>query len=139
MTSIQNWREQRPTLKSIATALMQIGLLGIFANTIIWFAANTLGDITLPLIAVIITTVMSVVIGGLLYLALSRFFAHANTNFTVICVIFLLAYAYLPISAMSIPPPNMDVFNVRTVVAAEMMHLVTGALAIWGYAKRTHP
>jgi uncharacterized membrane protein YjjP (DUF1212 family) len=78
-----------------------------------------------------------VLIGGVLYFILSRLFgARTNFVFTIISVIFLVANFFGPISAMSSEAmPGMGLFNLPTVIATEIMHLVAGGLAITRYTK----
>jgi Na+/melibiose symporter-like transporter len=136
-TSITDWRAARPSIKSIIMAALLSCALAIVANLLVWFIGNALGGMTIPAAAVAVICVIGFVIGALLYFVLSRFFARANMIFTVISIVFLVLYAYSPISALTSPPSDLPKFNTTTLIATEVMHVIAGVLAIWGFTKRT--
>ncbi len=138
ITSTSDWRAMRSSIKSIATSGALAALIATATNVVIWFVANALGGSVLPVAAVIINSVLGVVMGGLIYLLLSRFMKRANLIFTIISIVFLVLYAFMPVNALSTPPTGIEPFNVTTVIATEIMHIVAGTLAIWAYTKRTH-
>ena len=101
-------------------------------NLGIWFVAGLVQPLTLPFAPVILNTLLGLILGSTIYFGLSRFLgARTNLVFTVLSVIFLMLYAYAPINAMSQEPaPGMGVFNTATMIATQLMHLVTGGLAV---------
>ncbi len=108
------------------------GAIAAVANVIIWFVAGLVQPMTVPFVGAIITSLLGLIVGSLIYFGLSRFLgARTNLVFTIICVVFLILYAFVPINAMSQEPaPGLGVFNMATMVATQIMHLVAGGLAI---------
>ncbi|MBU6361205.1 MAG: hypothetical protein KGS46_14415 [Chloroflexi bacterium] len=113
------------------------GVIAAIANLGVWVIGQIAGGMVVPFIAVPIASLVGVLIGGVLYFILSRLFgARTNFVFTIISVIFLVANFFGPISAMSSEAmPGMGLFNLPTVIATEIMHLVAGGLAITRYTK----
>lgn len=126
----------RPSIKNILKSGGLAAVIAVAANVGIWLVATAMGGSALQVIAVAINSILGLLVGGLIYALLARFTKRANNIFTVVSIVFLVVYAYAPISAMTTPPAGIEPFNVTTVIATELMHVVAGALAIWAYTKR---
>jgi membrane-associated PAP2 superfamily phosphatase len=111
-------------------------VLAAVVNVVIWFVATLIGTVTVPVTAVIVSSIIGVAVGGVVYALIGRFIKRPITVFTIIAIAFLVISLLSPVSAMQSPPPGMEKFNVPTVIATLLMHVVTGALAIWSYTKR---
>ena len=127
----------KPSFSAVLKTGLIAGATAAAVNTVIWIIGQITGGMTIPVVLVIAFSIIGIVIGGLIYFVLSRFLGNrSNLVFTIISVLFLIAYAFAPISAMSTEPgPGMGVFNLTTVIATEIFHLVAGWLAITRYTK----
>ncbi len=127
----------KPSFSTVLKTGLIAGATAAVANAVIWVVGQVIGGMTLPIVLPIAISLIGVLIGGLIYFGLSRFLgARANLVFTIISVLFLIVYAFAPISALSSEPaPGMGVFNMTTLIATEIMHLVAGGLAITRYTK----
>ena len=135
-TSVKSSGFVKPSIGKIARAGLTAGLIAAVINTLVWFIGNAIDTLSIPLPMTPISSLIGVAAGGVLYAILSRFTSHANTIFIVIAVIFLILQIFPPIGAMSTPVmPGFPLFNLATVVAAEIMHLVAGVLAIVFYTR----
>lgn len=129
----------KPSFGTIMKTGLTAGVIAAAINTAIWIIGQVTSGMVVPIVFVIAISIIGVLIGGLIYFGLSRFLGtRTNLVFSVISIVFLIAYAFMPISAMnSEPMPGMGVFNVATVIATELMHIVAGYLAITRYTKLT--
>jgi hypothetical protein len=134
-TSVKSSGFIKPSIGKIARAGLTAGAIAAVINTVIWFIGNAVDTMSIPLPATPIASLIGVAAGGVVYAVLSRITSRVNTIFTVIAVIFLILQIFAPIGAMSAPLPGMPLFNVATVVATEIMHLVAGVLAIVFYTR----
>jgi hypothetical protein len=135
-TSVKSSGFVKPSIGKIARAGLTAGVIAAVINTVVWFIGNAIDTMSILLPATPIASLIGVAAGGVLYTILSRFTSRANTIFTVIAVIFLILQIFPPIGAMSAPPmAGMPLFNLATVVATEIMHLVAGVLAIVFYTR----
>jgi hypothetical protein len=134
--TIQSSTFVKPTIGQIAKAGAIAAALAAAGNAIVWLIASLIGSMMIPLPITLFVTVLGIAIGGLIYFVLSRITRRANTIFIIVSVLFLIAYAFGPIGAMTNPPmPGMPVFNMATVIAAEVMHIVAGVIAIVFYTR----
>ena len=96
-----------------------------------------MGGMKVPLIAVPISSIVAVAIGGLVYAILGKLTRKPITIFTVLSIILLVFMAFSPYSAMqSSPMPGGEPFNMATFVSTELMHIVSGGLAIYAFTRR---
>lgn len=125
----------KPSFSAVLKTGLIAGATAAAINTVIWVIGQLTGGMTIPLILVIAFSIIGIVIGGLIYFVLTRFLGNrSNLVFTIISILFLIVYAFAPIGAMSAEPgPGMGVFNLATVIATEIFHLVAGWLAIKRY------
>jgi hypothetical protein len=111
------------------------GLIATVLNLVLWFIGNALNGgamevITpvapepagVPWFAVILSSILPGVVGGLLYGLLARFTNKATTIFLVISVLVFIAFIYNPISAGQ---------SLTTILVLELMHVVVAVPVIW--------
>ncbi len=122
----------KPSLVSVLKTGGITAVIAAVANLVVWFVGGLFGTMVFPFVAVILSTIVFVVLGSLVYWVLTRVAgARAARLFTIIGILFMVLYAYGPIGAMSNETmPGMGLFNTPTVIAAEIMHLIAGVLAI---------
>lgn len=136
MASIASNQTQQVAFGKIPQAVLVAGVGGAVINAILWFIGNAVGGMKIPLVPVIAFSVIGVVIGGVLYWLLGKFTKRPITLFTIIAIVFLVAYGIMPIMALSNPPaPGLELFNTTTTVVTELMHIVSGALAIGAFTR----
>lgn len=136
MTVNTDRQSERVAFGKIPQAIAFAGLIGAVVNTVIYFIFSAFGEIRAPLIMVPIMSVVLVAIGGLVYAILGKVTKRPITIFIIISIVVLVLDAFAPINAMSSPPmPGAPLFNTVTVIATELMHLVSGALALYAFTR----
>ena len=135
--TIQSTNTKRVAFNKIPQAIAFAGVGGAIINSLIWIIGNAMGGMKVPLIAVPISSIVAVAIGGLVYAILGKLTRKPITIFTVISIIFLVFMAFGPYSAMqNSPMPGGEPFNMATFVSTELMHIVSGALTIYAFTRR---
>lgn len=125
-----------PSVRKIFGTGLRAGLIAAVINVVIWFAANAVDSMKVGLPETIASSLISVMMGGVVYLLLTRFTKNANPTFIVISVVFTALSAGGPIAAMSSAPmPGMELFNTTTMVATEVMHVVAAVAAVRAYTQ----
>jgi Family of unknown function (DUF6069) len=128
------------SLAKLARAAGLAALVGVIGNSLVWLIGETVDTMVFPLPVVMFVSVLGALIGGAVYYVISRFARNPNRVFTIVSIVFLVLYAYSPINAMSNPPaPGTPVFNLATMLAAQIMHIVSGAAAIYFYTRVNRP
>ncbi len=123
--------------KQIPAAGALAGGLAAVVNAVIWFIAGLAGTVTVPLVAVIMSSIIAVAAGGVVYALIGRFTKRPITIFTIVAIVFLVLSLFPVMGAMQASPmPGIEKFTVTTVIATVLMHVVAGVLAIWSYTKR---
>ena len=112
-----------------------VGGLGALVNSLIFVVGQNVGGMRIPYPMVPINSLGGAGFGGLIYLALLRYTKQPRGIFVGLSAVFLVLFGLLPFRLMSNPPPGAEPFNMTTVVALEVMHLVSGALAILLYIR----
>lgn len=136
-SSIESTQVERVAFGKIPQAIVFAGVIGAVINTIIFFIGNAIGGMKIPMIMVPIMSIALVAIGGLVYALLGKFTKRPITIFIILSVIVLVLDAFAPYNAMFNPPaPGVELFNTTTFVATELMHLVSGGLAIYAFTRR---
>lgn len=126
-----------PNARRVLGVGLRAAVVAAAVNTVIWFAGNIVDAMKVPAPAPAIFSVLGVLVGGVIFLALSRVTSKARTVFLIVSVVFLAVYAVAPIQAMQAAPmPGGEPFNMATMIATQLMHLVAGAAAIWAYTVR---
>jgi len=125
-----------PNARTVFGTGLRAAVIAAVANAAIWLVASAVNSMKVGLPETIVASLITVIMGGVVYLLLSRFTKKATTVFTVIGVVFALLSAVGPISAMSSAPmPGMALFNTTTMIATELMHIVAAAVAIRAYTQ----
>lgn len=121
-------------LKTIKGGLIA-GLIGAGLNNLWSLVAQALGSVTPPgfPIAVTISSIFTLMIGAILYFLLVKFSDKGRLIFVVIAIVFTLFSLYPTISITEMPDgsPVGEGFTQLTLP----MHLISGALAVWGIPK----
>lgn len=96
-------------------------------NLLVWFVGTRLDDMVIGWREVALFSVIGAVAGGAVYAALGRWAARPQRSFFILTVLVLVVYALGPLSAAYAPyMEGATTFNTTTVVATEIMHLVSG-------------
>jgi len=118
-----------------ATLIAAVGSAS--ANSGIWLLGNFVGRMTIGVGEVAVGSLIGVVGAALVLVILSRFVRHPKTVFIRVAIAVLVLYALGPISAALAPyREGAEKFNLTTVLATEVMHLVCG---LWVIAAFTSP
>jgi hypothetical protein len=124
------------SLASLARAAGLAALAGVIGNVVVWLIGEAIDTMIFPLLIVIFISIGGALVGGAVYYVISRFARNPNRIFTIVSIVFLVLYAYAPINAMYNPPsPDFPVFNLATMIAAQVMHIVSGVAAIYFYTR----
>ena len=135
MASIASNQIQQVAFGKIPQAALIAGVGGAIINTILWLMGNAISGMKIPLGPVIAFSIIGAVVGGVLYWLLGKFTKRPITLFTVIAIVFVVLYGILPIMALSNPAPGLEIFNPTTAVMTELMHIVSGGLAIGAFTR----
>jgi hypothetical protein len=122
----------KPSLGAALKAGAIAGVIASVANLIVLGAGSLLDTMKIPFPAVLIFSILGLIVGSLVYWVLTRVAgARAPRIFMIVSIVFLVLYAFAPVNAMSSPPvPGAEPFNFATMIAAQIMHVVAGVLAI---------
>jgi Family of unknown function (DUF6069) len=124
------------SLASLARAAGLAALTGVVGNALVWLIGEAVDTMVFPLPIVIFVSVIGALVGGAIYYVMTRFLRNPNRIFTIVSVVFLVLYAYAPINAMSNPPASgFPPFNLATMLAAQIMHVISGVAAIYFYTR----
>lgn len=121
-------------LKAIKAAMIT-GLIGAGVNNIWSLVANALGATIPPgfAVAVILSSIFPLLIGGILYFVFVRFVPNGKLVWIGLSVAFILISFYPVFNTPSLP--NGTVLDDTFPLLAGPMHLFSGILAIWGIPK----
>jgi uncharacterized membrane protein YjjP (DUF1212 family) len=98
----------------------------------VYYAALRYGRLTIGLAETIIASVSGALLAGIVYWLLARFTQHAVRWFTVITSITIGVYGLGPVMAAYEPyMEGAELFTLTTIVATEIMHIVSGAWVLW--------
>lgn len=137
MAAAINLNSERVAFGKIPQAIAFAGVVGAVVNIIIYFIFSMFGEVRAPLIMVPIMSILLVAIGGLVYAILGKLTKRPITIFIIVSIVVLVLDAFAPINAMSTPPmAGAPLFNTTTVIATELMHLVSGGLAIYAFTRK---
>lgn len=122
----------KPPLLTVLKTGVITGVIAAVINLALWFVVQLVTPLKFPLAFIPVMSILLITVGSLIYWVLTRVAgARAPRLFLIIAVIFLVLDAFAPISAMSMPSqPGAELFNLPTVIVAEIMHLIAGYLAI---------
>ena len=126
---------QKPTLIDALRGGLISGVIAAVINGVWNLAAQPLLNIQVPLIGLVQTTMASILpmlFGGILFFLLAKFTGKGKMTFVVISAVFTIVSLYgtvQPVLPDGTPAP--DGFTLLTMP----MHLIAGAVAIWGIPK----
>jgi uncharacterized membrane protein YjjP (DUF1212 family) len=113
-----------------ATAVAAAG--STLCNVGVHLAAQRLGTMMIGLTDTIVFSVIGAVAAAVVYALLGRFTQHAVRWFAVAATIAIGAYGVGPIAAAYTPyREGAPLFNMTTVMATEIMHIVSGTWILW--------
>jgi cytochrome bd-type quinol oxidase subunit 2 len=134
MATASTTQTQAVALNKVPQAALIAAGIGVVGNVIVWLIGSAVASMAFPLPVVIFVSILGVVIGTALFAILAKFTKRPFTIFTIASIVFLVLYAFLPINAMN-PSAAPIQFNLATAIAAEVMHIISGAAAIWAFNK----
>ena len=112
----------------ILPAAILAGLGSTLSNTQVWLAGMALDRVTIGLSEVIIFSLIGVVGGAALYAILSKTARRPLRLFIIITILFIALYTIGPLVAAQAPyMAGVERFNLTTLIATELMHLLSGA------------
>lgn len=106
-------------------------------NLVVWAVGNVPGRMTIGWPEVLIMSVLGAVAGALVFAALGRWSRRPLRTFAILTLVVLLVYAFGPVGAVFAPyMEGAERFNMGTLIATEIMHLVSGAWVYLSLARR---
>jgi hypothetical protein len=112
-----------------AAALAMIG--SSFVNLVIWLIVNAFSNVTISWIEVLLFNGLGVIGGACVYALLGRFTRRPIRLFWMSSVAVLALYSFGPIAAAQAPyMEGAARFNTATIIATELMHIVSGAFIV---------
>lgn len=113
-----------------ATAVATVG--GTLCNVGVYYAAQRFGPLTIGLGETIVFSIVGALLAAAVYALLGRYTQHAVRWFAVTATIAIGVYGLGPIAAAYAPyKEGAPLFTMTTVVATEIMHMVSGAWILW--------
>jgi hypothetical protein len=110
-------------------------VVSTLCNALLWGAGSALGRMSVGLGEVVLFSALAVCAGVALRIAVERWAKQPATSFVRVCAGVLVLYALGPLSAAYAPyMEGAETFTVVTVVATELMHLVSGAAVVLALA-----
>jgi surface polysaccharide O-acyltransferase-like enzyme len=114
----------------LATAVAAVG--STITNVGVYYAALRYGRMSIGYTETVVASVIGAVLAGLVYWLLARYTEHAVRWFTVVATIVIGVYGVGPVAAAYAPyMEGAELFTLTTVVATEIMHIVSGAWVLW--------
>jgi hypothetical protein len=114
-----------PTLASCAASALGVSLIG---NAVVWLLADLFGRVTIGLAEVLVFSLLAVGAGLVLRALVTLRARQPARTFLRVCAGVVLVYALgPPLAAVAPYMKGAEPFTVTTVLATELMHLVSGA------------
>lgn len=109
-------------------------------NLLCWRVGDALGGMVIGAAEVAIGSVVGALLGGVTFACLKRFTARPKQLFNRVTIVVLVLYAFGPVSAMLASyREGAPLFNLATLLATEVMHLVNGALGVFFLGRTLQP
>jgi Family of unknown function (DUF6069) len=125
---------QKPTIVQSLKGGLIAGVIAASANLAWNFIAQSMGSVAPPnfAIAVAMSSILPLVLGGVFYFLLVKFTAKGKMIFLIVSGVFTLLSLYGPMQPM-MPDgtPTPEGFAMLTIP----MHIIAGGAAIWGIPK----
>jgi Family of unknown function (DUF6069) len=125
---------QKPTITQALKGGLIAGAIAAPANVAWNFIAQSLGSVAPPnfLMGVILSSILPLLIGSILYFLLVKFTANGKMIFLVVSGLFILVSLYGPMQpVMPDGTATPEGFALLTIP----MHLIAGGVAMWGIPK----
>lgn len=129
-----NWfnPDDRVVLRKIPLATIVAAVGSTVCNLGVYYGALRYGRMTIGPTETVIASVIGAALAGLVYWLLARYTEHAVRWFTVIATIVIGVYGVGPVAAAYEPyMEGAELFTLTTVVATELMHVVSGIWVLW--------
>jgi len=119
-----------PSRIPLATAVAAVG--STLCNLGVHVLAQRTGRMTIGYTETVLASVIGAALGGLVYWLLGRTTTHAVRWFTVLSVLVVAVYGLGPVLAANEPyMEGAELFTTTTVIATELMHIVSAAWILW--------
>lgn len=124
--------DDRVVLRKIPLATIVAAIGSTACNVGIHFGALRYGRMSIGVAETVIASVVGAVLAGVVYWLLARYTQNTVRWFTVIATIVIGVYGVGPVAAAYEPyMEGAELFTLTTVVATELMHIVSGAWVLW--------
>jgi predicted membrane protein len=112
---------------ALAARAPLVAVVTALGNAAVWWVFGLAGRMVIGLGEVVTASVVGVVLGAAALAVLSKLARRPRRAFLVAGVAVLVLYALGPVSAVFAPyREGAETFNLATVLATEVMHLVSG-------------
>lgn len=116
------------------------GTVGTVGNVAIWAAGERVDRMTLGLGDVVAGSLVGAVAGGIAFALCGRFARRPVRMFGFLAVTVVVLYAAGPLIAAREPwMEGAELFNLTTVLATQIMHLVSAAAVWWSMTRLAGP
>jgi hypothetical protein len=120
----------------LAQRAVLVALGSTLGNSALWWLGEHLGGMTIGLAEVVIGSVIGVVLGTAALAVLGALTRRPRRTFVICSAVVLVLYAFGPVSAALAPyREGAALFNSTTLIATELMHLVSGLSMLFVFTK----
>ncbi len=124
--------DDRVVTRKIPLATFVAAAGSTVCNLGVYYGALRFGRMTIGPTETAVMSVLGAGLAGLVYWLLARFTEHAVRWFTVLAALAIGVYGVGPVAAAYEPyMEGAEVFSVTTVMATELMHIVSGVWVLW--------
>jgi len=139
MTSARDMQSARIALHRIPQAAAFAAIGSAISNVLVWLLGSLFGQMTISVPEVVIFSIIGVIGGAGVYAILGKWTRQPLRIFIIISVVVLVLYAFGPIAAAQEPyMQGVERFTTTTVIATELMHLISGAWIIGMFTRQTY-
>jgi hypothetical protein len=129
--------EGRVSFAALAARAPLVAVGTAAANAVVWRAGQAAGGMTIGLLEVVIASVVGVGLGAAALAVLAKVARRPRRAFLIAGAAVLVLYALGPVSAVFAPyREGAERFNLATVLACEVMHLVSGLAILAVFTRR---
>lgn len=126
-------------LGDLAKTAGAVALVSAGANAAVWLGFGFFGSLAIGVTEVLVASVVGVIAAAVVLAMLVRWTRQPRRIFIGIAIGVLVIYTLGPISAALAPyREGAQLFDVRTVIATELMHVVSGLLVIATFPRLTN-
>jgi hypothetical protein len=131
-------REPPVHLAAVAWQAALVAVVSSVANACVWLVGNAVSRMVIGVSEVVAGSVIGVAGAFVVFAVLAKRAERPRRIFTRIAIAVLVLYALGPISAVLAPyREGAERFNLATVLATEVMHLISGLAVIWTFTRRS--